>query len=73
LRTYRLDRVRSTQDSIHYHTRILEFVKASDAEGARQAMHDHLVSSREWTRRVLESQESDAGAGKRNEQEGKNT
>lgn len=58
LRTFRLDRAGSTQDTIHHHTRILEFVKMKDAEGARQAMHDHLISSREWTRRVLESTDS---------------
>ncbi|MCI0418105.1 MAG: FadR family transcriptional regulator [Acidobacteria bacterium] len=55
LRTYKLDAMGSIQDSIFHHSRILDRVKAHDAEGARRAMEEHLASSREWTRRVTES------------------
>ena len=36
-----------------YHRAILEQVKAGDAEGARQAMHEHLIESEDTQRRAL--------------------
>jgi GntR family transcriptional repressor for pyruvate dehydrogenase complex len=38
----------------NHHRRIFEFVKQGDAEGARQAMRDHLVTFEETARQVAE-------------------
>lgn len=52
---YRLDSAVCVQSALQCHTKILLAVKGRNPIAARQAMEEHLVDSREWTRRVAES------------------